>query len=56
MAAAGGDNRQHRIEKGETLSHIAQRYQVSLASLMRYNALNDPANVRVGQVLRIPNS
>lgn len=51
-----GDGREHRIEKGETLSHIAQRYQVSLTSLMRYNALNDPANVRVGQVLRIPNS
>ncbi len=56
VAATGGDNREHRIEKGETLSHIAQRYQVSLASLMRYNALNDPASVRVGQVLRIPNS
>jgi N-acetylmuramoyl-L-alanine amidase len=53
---ASGDNRQHRIERGETLSHIAARYQVSLASLMRYNALNDPQLVKVGQVLRIPNS
>lgn len=50
------DGREHRIERGETLSHIAARYQVSLASLMRYNALSDPALVKVGQVLRIPNS
>lgn len=50
------DARHHRIERGETLSHIAQRYQVSMASLMRYNALSDPGVVRVGQVLRIPNS
>lgn len=48
--------RQHRIERGETLSHIAARYQVSLASLMRYNDLSDPSLVKVGQVLRIPNS
>ncbi|HVK99332.1 MAG TPA: N-acetylmuramoyl-L-alanine amidase [Dongiaceae bacterium] len=56
VVAMAGDNRQHRIEKGETLSHIAQRYQVSLASLMRYNALDNSGTVRVGQVLRIPNS
>lgn len=54
LASAGG--RQHRIERGETLSHIASRYQVSLASLMRYNSLSDPGMVKVGQVLRIPNS
>ncbi len=50
------DSRHHRIARGETLSHIAQRYQVSLASLMRYNALSDSTLVRVGQVIRIPNS
>lgn len=55
-AQAALDARHHRIERGETLSHIAERYQVSLASLMRYNALSDPGLVKVGQVLRIPNS
>lgn len=50
------DARHHRIERGETLSHIAERYQVSMATLMRYNALSDPGLVKVGQVLRIPNS
>lgn len=50
------EGRHHRIERGETLSHIAERYQVSLASLMRYNALSDPGLIKVGQVLRIPHS
>lgn len=56
LAQAASGKRQHRIERGETLSYIAQRYQVSLSSLMQHNALNDPSLVRVGQVLRIPNS
>lgn len=53
---ASVDSRQHRIERGETLSLIAARYQVSVSSLMQYNGLNDPGMVKVGQVLRIPNS
>ena len=46
----------HRIAQGETLSEIAQRYQVNMASLMRYNDLKNHHMIRVGQVLRIPNS
>jgi len=46
----------HRITSGETLSTIAVRYRVNLASLMQYNDLNDSDVIRVGQVLRIPNS
>lgn len=46
-------NSKHVIQKGETLSGIARRYQVSMNSLRRMNNLrNDLLNI--GEVLRIP--
>lgn len=44
---------QHVINRGETLSGIAQQYGVSMRALRTANAMND-GNVRVGQVLQIP--
>ncbi len=46
--------RQHIIEDGDTLSHIASRYAVSLASLRRENRIKNDRRIHVGQVLRIP--
>ncbi len=45
--------RQHVIRRGDTLSHIAQRYGVSMASLRQHNNLRDD-NLLVGAVLTIP--
>jgi N-acetylmuramoyl-L-alanine amidase len=44
---------QHVINRGETLSGIAQQYGISMRALRMANAMND-GNVRVGQVLQIP--
>lgn len=44
---------QHVINRGETLSGIAQQYGISMRALRTANAMND-GNVRVGQVLQIP--
>lgn len=44
---------QHVINRGETLSGIAQQYGVSMRALRLANSMND-GNVRVGQVLQIP--
>lgn len=41
------------VSAGENLLQIAQRYQVSLASLRRANNLNSDM-IRIGQSLRIP--
>ena len=43
----------HIIVKGDTLSQIAERYQVSLSSLRIANQLNND-ELQVGEVIRIP--
>jgi LysM repeat protein len=43
-----------RVAPGDTLSHIAGRYGVTVADLMRHNGISKPSTVRAGQVLRIP--
>ena len=50
---ASQKTRQHVISRGETLSLIAQQYQVSLSSLRSANGIAGD-RIRVGQVLRIP--
>ena len=41
------------IARGDTLSELAQRYQVSTAAIRQANQLEN-STLRVGQVLRIP--
>jgi len=43
----------HVIARGETLSEIAQYYNVSLSALKRFNGLSGD-RIRIGQVLTIP--
>ena len=45
--------RKHKIKRGDTLSHIAAAYQVSLNSLRGFNSLKSD-QLRVGDTLRIP--
>lgn len=60
-AAGGGDGspalepRTHRVQRGETLSSIARKYEVSIADLRRENDLSSDT-IKVGQTLRIPSS
>lgn len=46
-------NRQHKVRSGESLSLLAQRYNVKISSIKRANNLNGDT-VRIGQVLTIP--
>jgi N-acetylmuramoyl-L-alanine amidase len=47
------DARLHVVDRGDTLSQIAQRYQVSVVSIRRSNGLTSNS-IRIGQKLRIP--
>ena len=42
----------HRVRSGQTLSHIALKYRVSVASLKRWNGLKT-SQIRAGQRLKI---
>ena len=44
----------YRVQRGDTLSTIAQRYGVGLSSLRQANGLGTRGFIRAGQVLRIP--
>ena len=44
----------HRVEKGQTLSTIAKRYDTSISAIMKANGISNPRKIRVGQKLKIP--
>ena len=44
----------YTVRRGDTLHHIAQRYGVSITSLMSANGISDARELQVGQVLTIP--
>ncbi|MFW6175392.1 MAG: LysM peptidoglycan-binding domain-containing protein, partial [Acidobacteriota bacterium] len=45
---------EHVVARGETLGHIARRYQVSLAELQGANGGADPRRLQIGQRLVVP--
>ena len=44
----------HTVRAGENLTKIAQLYGVSVADLAAANGIQNPSNIKVGQVLLIP--
>lgn len=53
-ASEKAKNRTHKVRSGESLSILAQRYNVKISSIKAANNLNNDV-VRIGQVLTIPN-
>jgi membrane-bound lytic murein transglycosylase D len=44
----------HRVRSGDTVSGIADRYRVSINSLVQLNGLRSRNFIRAGQILRLP--
>ncbi len=47
-------NGRHRVQKGQTLSAIAQLYDLSPRAIVRANAIRNPSRIMAGQLLKIP--
>ena len=45
---------EHKVRKGETVSTIARRYGVSVASILQANNLGKKQKLRIGQTLVVP--
>lgn len=45
---------EHRVRRGETLSHIARRYDTSVQALRAANGWIHPRRLQAGQELRVP--
>ncbi len=56
QAATGPSARpsSHRVARGETLSHLARRFQVSVATLAQANGIADVDRIWAGRRLAIP--
>ncbi len=53
--SSAGGKKIHIVRRGDTLSHIARRYKVSLSQLYKANTLNKSAKILVGRKIVIPN-
>jgi membrane-bound lytic murein transglycosylase D len=54
LFAAQRPDREHRVQRGDTLSKIAAEYRISLAALMRVNGMTNRSVIRVGQRIMLP--
>ncbi|MEM6643831.1 MAG: LysM peptidoglycan-binding domain-containing protein [Bacteroidota bacterium] len=43
----------HTVAKGETLTSIAKLYEINVADLLRWNQLEDPNAIEIGQNVRV---
>lgn len=48
------ENTVYVVKRGDTLSQIAQRYQVSVKQLMAQNNITNPNLISIGQMIEIP--
>ena len=53
---AQSPDRYHKVQAGDALSVIARRYDTTVSELVAWNSLNDKHRIRIGQMLRLPQS
>ena len=53
VAAQKAEPRFHRVRRGDTLSHIAERYHLRLREICSLNGIPKTKVLRIGQTLRV---
>jgi murein DD-endopeptidase MepM/ murein hydrolase activator NlpD len=53
IASQNAEPRYHRVRRGDTLSHIAQRYHLGLRELCRLNSISTKSILRIGQIIQV---
>jgi len=46
---------EYKVQKGDTVSGIATKFSVSTETIIAFNSLKEAWNIRIGNVLKIPN-
>ncbi|WP_151059932.1 M23 family metallopeptidase [Borreliella turdi] len=46
---------EHKIKPGETLSHVAARYQITSETLISFNEIKDVRSIKPNSVIKVPN-
>jgi len=46
----------YKVVSGDTLSGIAKKFNTTLQELVRINGITNPDLIRVGQIIKVPNS
>jgi len=46
---------EYKVQQGDTVSGIAEKYSLSMGSIISFNQLNEAWNLRSGKILKIPN-
>ena len=44
----------HRVQEGDTVFSLAKQYNVPVERILIYNHLSSPADLYIGQILKIP--
>jgi LysM repeat protein len=55
-AGSAASNNTHIVARGETLTSIAKMYKVSVDELQKFNHIENPFKLQVGQTVMIPPS
>ena len=53
IAAQNAEPKYHRVRKGDTLSHIAQKYHVGLKKICSLNSISTTSILRIGQTIQV---